>query len=233
LESYVLFLTDKRPETEMMAKIDSAKVYADGLMNQLIPRDVQGFIRDDRTDFSFVAKYATVIAIEVCGFYDLVKRFDVPELFPQLKGFYNKLNTGCVQHPPLVRQCEISDTFVAAAGLFTIDEPKVHAAAAVEFAIVAFAEAKQLSESAGFDVRIQVGISAGGPLLCGLVGETVKSFAATGTVVEQAMSYADISSPGQVLTTSAVKELLPDYQFTTGPLLLDGSQGWFVQTATV
>jgi hypothetical protein len=229
LESYILFLHDKRPETELIGKIDAAKVYADGLMNQLIPRDVQGFIRDDRTDFSFIAKYATVIAVQICGFYDLVKRSNLSDFFAHLKTFYGKLNTGCVQHPPLVRQGEISDTFVAAAGLFTVDEPKVHATAALELAGVAFVEAKTLSEATGLDIRVQIGISAGGPLLCGLVGDTVKAFSATGTVVEDALTFADLSSPGRVLTAAVIKELMPDVQFATGPPLPDGSQGWFTQ----
>jgi class 3 adenylate cyclase len=231
LDSYILFLTDKRPATELISRIGAAKVYADSLMNQLIPRDVQGFIRDDRKDFSFVAKYGTVVAIEICGFYEMLRRMHTSDLFPHFKSFYNKLNTGCVQHPPLVRQCEISDTFIAAAGLFTADDPKVHATAALELAQVAFTEAQHLSQSTGLDLRVQIGIAAGGPLLCGLVGDTVKSFTATGTVVEDAMTFADLSLPGHVLTHVIVKDLLPEFQFSTGPALPDGSEGWLTNGA--
>jgi class 3 adenylate cyclase len=229
LESFVLFMTDTRPAIELQGRIEAAKAYADGLANQLIPRDVQGFIREDRTDFCFIAKCATVVAVQICGFYDLMKRLGPPIFFRTLKAFYAKLTTGCVQHPPLVRQGEISDTFIAAGGLFTADEPKVHSGAALELAGIALDEVKCFSEVTGSEVRVQIGISVGGPLLCGLVGRAAKAFAATGTVVEEALALADLAAPGKVLVSGGVKELLTEQAFEDGGLLPDDSHAWAVR----
>ena len=56
ISNFVLFLQETKDILAIEAKLKEAKEEVTKLMNQLIPSDVQGFIRGDRKDFSFLSK---------------------------------------------------------------------------------------------------------------------------------------------------------------------------------
>jgi class 3 adenylate cyclase len=121
-----------------------------------------------------------------------------------------------------VRQSELSDTFIAVAGLFSADEPKVYAHAALEFAKDVLDEI-QGTET---ELRVLIGITVGGPLLCGLAGTTNNIFTASGSAVEEAVALTELSAPNKVLVSAATKELLLNVDFDPGG---DPTRGYFVR----
>mgnify|MGYP001118240252 CR=1 FL=1 len=72
--NFILFLGETKENLSMEAKLKEAKDEVTRLKNQLIPSDVQGFIRGDRKDFSFLSKTVTVVAIQIYGFFESIKK---------------------------------------------------------------------------------------------------------------------------------------------------------------
>lgn len=227
--NFILFLHDTREDEHILKEIQAAKDEVLRLMNQLIPSDVRGFIRDDRTDFTFVSKCATAVAIQICGFHDMLRRTTQENLFEQIHKLFSIFEVECVRHPPVMRQKHVGDVFLAVSGLFIADEPKVKAQAAVQFACDAVDEALRMNDpdsDENLHIKVQVGIATGGPLLCGLSGDEVQTFDASGKVIEEAMYLADLSYPNHALCCERTKEVLPNTEFDPGPTI-DGFRETF------
>jgi hypothetical protein len=144
------------------------------------------------------------------------------QFFEHVRTLWASLGVFCAQHPPLLRQPALSDTFIAVAGLFSADDPQVYAQTAVEFAKDVLSEI-QTTET---ELRVLIGIAVGGPLLCGLAGTTGGIFNASGAAIEDAISLAEVSAPNKVLVSGSAKELLTEVDFDPGG---DPIRGYFVR----
>jgi PAS domain-containing protein len=127
ISGFVVFLAESAEEERMATQLREAREHVMKLMNQLIPSDVQGFIRDDRTDFAFLPKTVCVVAVQIATFAAQLRQVGTLPFLERVRTFWAKLGTFCAQHPPLVRQAELINTFIAIAGLFSADDPTVYA----------------------------------------------------------------------------------------------------------
>jgi hypothetical protein len=134
ITGFLIFLTESAEEERMTTQLQEARERVAHLQNQLIPSDVQGFIRDGRTDFAFQTKTACVVAVQIATFTAHLRQVGTLPFLERVRTLWARLGVLCAQHPPLVRQSELSDTFIAVGGLFSDDDPKVYAQAAVAFA---------------------------------------------------------------------------------------------------
>ena len=229
ISNFVLFLQETKDILAMEAKLKEAKEEVTKLMNQLIPSDVQGFIRGDRKDFSFLSKTVTVVAIQVYGFFDAIKKYGYKEYLPKMNKLLQHLEAGCIQFPPMMRQRQFTDTFIALGGLFNVtDDSKLHAQAAIQYAQQMIEDIVDENQPFFNDFRIQVGIATGGPLICGLVGEDIKEFDAAGPLIDDAIILAENSAPSRILVGNETKELLPENEFEVGSIIEDRIQSFWV-----
>jgi class 3 adenylate cyclase len=234
VDGFLLFMSDTSEESKMTAQVHEAKERVARLKNQLIPSDVQGFIHDDRTDFSVVTKTVCVVTVQVSTFTAHMKHIGTVPFLEQLRDFFGRVAVLCAQHPQLMKQSEFADTFIAAGGLFSADDPAVYAQAAVAFAknVLDFVE-RRVAKEGEAEFRVQIGIALGGPLLCGLTGLEEKSFVAAGAVIEEALSLAEVAPPNKIIVSLAAKGAMKDEEFDPGPALIDGAPSFFLKFAQV
>jgi PAS domain-containing protein len=221
---FLVFLVECSEERRMTSQLHDAREHVTRLQNQFIPSDVQGFIRDGRTDFAFQTKTICTVAVQIATFAAHLRQAGAIPFLERVRILWGKFGVLCAQHPPLVRQSEFSDTFVAVGGLFSADDPKVYAQAALDFSKDVLEEIQQ-NES---ELRVLIGITVGGPLLCGIAGTTQNTFIASGEEIEDAISLAELSSPNKILVSPSTKDLLPDVEFDPGG---DPTRGYFVHMA--
>lgn len=227
--NFILFLGETKEDLSMEAKLKEATEEVTKLKNQLIPSDVQGFIRGDRKDFSFLSKTVTVVAIQIYGFFESIKKIGYQTFLSKVEKLFVHLENGCVQFPPMMKQRQFSDTFIALGGLFNVtDDASVHAQAAIQYATKMVEDTIDQDNKFDFDFRIQVGISTGGPLICGLVGEDIKEFDAAGPLITEAITLAENSAPCRILVTQSTKDLLPDNSFEPGVHVEGCAQTYYV-----
>jgi class 3 adenylate cyclase len=232
VDGFLLFMSDTSAESKMAAQVHEAKERVARLKNQLIPSDVQGFIHGDRTDFSFVTKTVCVVTVQVSTFTAHMKHIGTVPFLEQLRDFFGRVAVLCAQQPQLMKQSEFVDTFIAAGGLFSADDPAVYAHAAVTFAknVLEFVERKVPKEGEA-EFRVQIGIALGGPLLCALTGLEEKSFVAVGAIIEEALSLAEVAPPNKIIVSLAVKAAIQEEDFEPGPALIDGAPSFFLKFA--
>lgn len=227
--NFVLFLRETEKEAEFKRQMYEAKEVTSKLMNQLIPSTVQGFIRDDRKDFAFIAKTSTVVAIQIVGFYDEMKRAGTTDFITKISHFYNKIDVSCVKHPPMMRQKQVCDLYLAIGGLFNEDTPKAIAQSAIAFSMEIVEDTVHSVENFGLDFRVQIGITTGGPLLCGLIGSDIKEFNATGHLIEEAMLLAENSMPCRIAISEGTRNILENADLEKSPDFdKNNNKVWFV-----
>jgi class 3 adenylate cyclase len=226
VSGFLLFFAESGEEERMAAQLREVRERVSRLQNQLIPSDVQGFIRDGRTDFAFQTKTVCVAAVQISAFTAHLRQMGTAPFLECVRTLWARATIRCAEHPPMVRQSGLSDTFIAVAGLFSADDPKVYAKAAVEWAKDVL-EGVQRTEP---ELRLQIGITVGGPLVCGLAGTTHSIFTATGAAIDDAVSLAEVSTPNRILVSAAAKELLADVEFEGGA---DPTRASFVRGATL
>jgi PAS domain-containing protein len=220
---FLIFLTESAEEQRVAIQLRDAREHVMRLQNQLVPNDVQGFIRDGRTDFAFQTKTVSVVAVQIATFGAHLRQAGTLPFLERLHRFWGRLGVLCAQHPPLVRQAELTDTFIAVAGLFSADDPQTYATAALGFATDVL-EDVQASEA---ELRVLISITVGGPLLCGLTGSTEEhTFVAFGAAIEEAVALTELSAPNKILISGPTKDLLPEVEFEPGG---DAARGYFVR----
>jgi PAS domain-containing protein len=221
---FLVFLAESAEEQQITKQLKEAKEHVTRLQNQLVPSDVQGFIRDGRTDFAFHTKIVSVVAVQIGTFAAHLKQAGGPPFLERVRRLWGRLGVFCAQHPPLLRQAELTDSFIAVAGLFSADDPRTYANASLDFAKDVLEEV-QTNEP---ELKVLIGITVGGPLLCGLTGSIEQTFVASGEAIEEAVSLAELSGPNKVLVSAATKDLLPDVEFEPGG---DATRGYCVRIA--
>lgn len=229
-KNYILFLSEKKDDMIMDKNLKEAKEEVTKLKNQLVPSDVQGFIRGDRTDFTFLSKTVTVVTLQIYGFFDLLKKEGYEKFFPKLDKLFQHLEVGCVQFPPMMKQRQFTDTFIAIGGLFNVtDDAKLHAQAAMAYATKMIEDTANSEETDSFgdEFRLQVGISTGGPLVCGLVGDQLKVFDCAGPLLTEAITLAENSLPSRILISQSTKDLLSENTFESA-MVINHSQTFWV-----
>jgi hypothetical protein len=123
-----------------------------------------------------------------------------------------------------LRQPGFADTFVAVAGLFSGDEMKAYAQLAIDFAKDVLLEMR----AGDFEFRLLIGVAVGGPVICGLAGATEQAFVASGKMIEDAVSFAEMSSPNKILVSPQVRKLATETEIDPGG---DDTKGYFVHIA--
>lgn len=231
--NFILFLGETKENLYMEAKLKEATDEVTRLKNQLIPSDVQGFIRGDRKDFSFLSKTVTVVAVQIYGFFESIKKIGYKEFLSKVEKLFVHLENSCIQFPPMMKQRQFSDTFIALGGLFNVtDAPSVHAQAALQYATKMVEDTLDQDNKFEFDFRIQIGISTGGPLICGLVGEEIKEFDAAGPLITEAISLAENAAPCRILVSQSFKELLPDSTFEANTRMDNNTTTYYVPNSS-
>jgi hypothetical protein len=209
-------------EQRIIASLQAARDRVGRLQDQLIPTDVQGFIRDDRSDFAFTTKTVCVVAVQVASFSAYLRQQGTIPWFGRVLNIWRRLSVIAAHYPALMRQNDLPEVFTVIAGLFSGDDPTLFAHSAVEFAKEAVGDVF-MNET---EVKVLVGISAGGPLLCGLSGTEPQRFIASGQPIEDALTLSELSSPNKILVSGAARTMLEDVEFETGG---DASRGFFVK----
>ncbi|OHT09155.1 hypothetical protein TRFO_22075 [Tritrichomonas foetus] len=225
--NFIVYLHETSNDSEVQAKIKEAKDDVHRLLNQLVPSDVQGFIRGDRKDFSFVSKSATAIVIQTYGFFDNIKKFGHEVYLSKIFKLFQHFELGCLQFPPVMKYRQFSDMFIAIGGLFNKnDEPSMHTKAAISYAKQMISDIvdqhvhldnnyentnfdghSDYNKSWGCDFAIQIGIATGGPLICGLNGIQNTSFDVAGSIIDDAILFAENSNVGRILLNEQAKDL--------------------------
>ncbi|OHT14947.1 hypothetical protein TRFO_14594 [Tritrichomonas foetus] len=229
VSNFILFLKETKDNLVMEANLKEAKEEVTRLMNQLIPSDVQGFIRGDRKNFSFLSKTVTVVAIQIYGFFDSMKKNGHKNFLKDVYKILQHLENGCIQFPPMMKQRQFTDIFIALGGLFNVtDDAKIHAQAAIQYATQMIEDTVSTENHFTYDFRIKVGIATGGPLICGLVGEEIKEFDAAGQLISDAIILAENATPSRILVSQETKDLLSDMNFENGTMIEGRIQSYWV-----
>jgi PAS domain S-box-containing protein len=222
LAGFLVFLTEMSEEQQVLANLHAARDRVRRLERRLMPSDIRGFLHDDRSDFSFTTRTVCVVALQIANFPAHLRQQGTIPWFRRVHALWHRLSIIAAHYPALTRQNDLPEVFTAIAGLFSGDAATSFAHASVEFAKDALTDIC-VNET---EMRVSVGISVGGPLLCGLSGTEPQRFMASGRAIEDALALSELSSANRILVSVAVKNMLEDVEFDTGG---DTSRGFFVK----
>ncbi|KAH0786374.1 Adenylate and Guanylate cyclase catalytic domain containing protein [Histomonas meleagridis] len=228
--SFLIFFKDQTEDFQLQTEIQKAKDKVDHLMNQLIPSDVQGFIREDHQDFSFISKNVTIIAIQICGFFDTLKKNDQEDYLHLITKLYERFDHICNLHPPFIRQRQTPDIYLAISGLFESENNKVpQSKNAVRFGIDVIKDLETIDDNDLKEFSVKVSVAVGGPIYCTVMNiGNQRMFTISGQIIEETHNLLEINAPNRIIMNEIVKnEIVDEMEFEIGPVV-QGKQTFLI-----
>jgi hypothetical protein len=162
----------------------------------------------------------------------------VGEVFERARSAAVTIDRFARRNPPIVSAGWLGDTFVAISGLFSVgSSPKGFCTPVLQFAVEIMNE---LGEGDSDDAEsglvlldadhpTHIGITYGGPVMCGLAGADVRAFTPSGRVIEEALLLADIAGANRILVSGPFRDVVSEVAYEAGPRVVPGGRrAWLV-----
>ena len=109
----------------------------------------------------------------------------------------------------------IGDVYMAAAGLFTPEEPPVHhATQCVQFGLDVLNVLEEVNTQLNSMLAVRIGVNTGGPLIAGVLGSDKPVFDIIGDTINVASRLQSTGIPGTVQVSEDVYNLINGLNFT-------------------
>lgn len=180
---------------------------AEGLLRNILPGSIALRLKDGERVIANNHKEVSIIFADIVDFTAASAKLSPAELVETLDVVFSKFDTLAEKHGA-EKIKTIGDAYMVVLG--APDAQCNHAEAAVDLALDMQKAATALSEHTHFNVRLRIGINSG-PVVAGVIGKRKFSYDIWGDTVNVASRMESHGVPGQILTTEATADLLPEY----------------------
>ena len=131
-----------------------------------------------------------------------------------LSTIFARFDTICSNFPLITKIKLIGDVYMAAAGLFTQDEPPSnHASQIVQFGLDVLTALEDVNATLDSSLQVRIGVNTDGPLIAGVLGTDKPLFDIIGDPINVAARLQSTCIPGTVQISHTTYEVIREMNF--------------------
>jgi PAS domain S-box-containing protein len=213
-QSFVVILRDETELLQQRQTAEQAKRQSEDLLYQILPRDIVVRINGGETDISFIVPSATITFLDIVKFSDYAASLTPAQIMENLSAVFAGFDACCAKQPLLTKIKLIGDVYMAAANLFTPDEPpQTHAAQVVQFGLDSLAMLEEVNQQLDALLAVRIGVNTDGPLITGVLGTDKPVFDIIGDPINVASRLQSTCIPGTVQISQFTYDAISNLNF--------------------
>ena len=208
-EIFAIMCKDQTEEMKQKEAVEIAKKKSDELLLKILPPDIIRRINRGEKDITMVVPSASVIFIDICQFSAYMATLSASQLMSNLNAVFTAYDKIVADLPLITKIKLIGDDYMAAAGLFSPDEPpKMHAIQTITFGLRVLDAIEELNEQLNASLAVRIGVNSGGPIIAGVLGTEKPLFDIIGDTINVAARLQSTCIPGNVQISKGTYELV-------------------------
>ncbi|OHT12680.1 Adenylate and Guanylate cyclase catalytic domain containing protein [Tritrichomonas foetus] len=213
-KSFVVIMRDETELLKQQQAAEAAKKQSEDLLYQILPRDIVTRLNSGETDISFVVPSASVIFVDIVKFSDYSSTLTPAQIMENLSMVFACFDNCIAKYPLMIKIKLIGDVYMAAANLFTPEEPPTkHATETVQFGLDVLAGLEEVNTSLDSSLMVRIGINTDGPLIGGVLGTDKPVFDIIGDTINVAARLQSNGIPGTVQISQMTYEAIAGMNF--------------------
>lgn len=224
--SFALIIRDETQLQKHRQEAEEAKAQSENLLYQILPRDIVVRLNQGETDISFSVPSATIIFIDIQKWSDYSATLSPAQIMSNLSIIFAKFDTCCGRYNLIQKIKLIGDVYMAAAGLFTPNEPPVnHAQQVVQFGLDSLQALEEANSILDSSLQVRIGVNTDGPLIAGVLGTDKPVFDIIGDPINVAARLQSTCIPSTVQISQTTYDLVSELNFNIeqrGEIMLKG-----------
>ena len=208
-EIFAIMCKDQTEEMKQKEAVEIAKKQSDELLLKILPPDIIRRINRGEKDITMVVPSASVIFIDICQFSAYMATLSASQLMSNLNAVFTAYDKIVADLPLITKIKLIGDDYMAAAGLFSPDEPpKMHAIQTITFGLRVLDAIEDLNDQLNASLAVRIGVNSGGPIIAGVLGTEKPLFDIIGDTINVAARLQSTCIPGNVQISKGTYELV-------------------------
>ncbi|OHT14492.1 Adenylate and Guanylate cyclase catalytic domain containing protein [Tritrichomonas foetus] len=212
--SFVVIMDDETEFLRQQAEAEEAKKNSENLLYQILPRDIVTRLNHGETDISFSVPSASVIFVDIVKFSEYSATLTPAQIMENLSKVFACFDNCIAKYSLMTKIKLIGDVYMAAANLFTPDEPvQNHASQTVQFGLDVLAGLEEVNTQLDSSLQVRIGINTDGPLIAGVLGTDKPVFDIIGDPINVAARLQSNGIPGTVQISQTTYEAINGMNF--------------------
>lgn len=208
-EFFAVMCKDQTEEMRQKEAVEVAKKKSDDLLLKILPPDIIRRINKGEKDITMVVPSASVIFIDICQFSTYMATLSAQQCMSNLNAVFTAYDKILADLPLITKIKLIGDDYMAAAGLFSPDEPpKSHAIQTITFGLRVLDAIEDLNEQLNASLMVRIGVNSGGPIIAGVLGTDKPLFDIIGDTINVAARLQSTDIPGNVQISKGTYEIV-------------------------
>ncbi|EAY20872.1 Adenylate and Guanylate cyclase catalytic domain containing protein [Trichomonas vaginalis G3] len=206
---FAVMCKDQTEEMRQKEAVEVAKKKSDDLLLKILPPDIIRRINKGEKDITMVVPSASVIFIDICQFSTYMATLSAQQCMSNLNAVFTAYDKILADLPLITKIKLIGDDYMAAAGLFSPDEPpKSHAIQTITFGLRVLDAIEELNEQLNASLMVRIGVNSGGPIIAGVLGTDKPLFDIIGDTINVAARLQSTDIPGNVQISKGTYEIV-------------------------
>lgn len=216
--SFILVVRDQTILLQKQKRLELAKKQSQDLLEQIMPPKVLAMLKEGKSEISFAVPSASVIFVDIVNFSAFSRDLSPQQTMGTLSTLFGAFDVWIQKFPLMTKIKLIGDTYMAACGLFAVDdEPKNHAVQCINFALRVFSILDDTNIKLNMNLMIRIGVNSDGPIIAGVLGTENRVFDIIGDTINVASRLEHKAEPGHVMMSEKTYELVKDAGFHIVP----------------
>ena len=225
-QSFVVIMRDETFSLKKKEEAEQAKKKSEELLYQILPRDIVVRLNQGETDISFVVPSASVIFVDIVKFSDYAATLTPAQIMENLSKVFAAFDTCCAKQNLMTKIKLIGDVYMAAANLFTPDEPpSAHASQVIQFGLDCLSALEEVNTQLDANLSVRIGVNTDGPLIAGVLGTDKPVFDIIGDTINVSSRLQSTCIPGTVQISQTTFDAVSGMNFNIeqrGEIFLKG-----------
>jgi class 3 adenylate cyclase len=226
LRSFVLILRDETLLQTQMKEEEEAKARSEGLFYSILPRDIVIRLNQGEKDISFSVPSVSVVFVDIEKFSEFYSHLSPNQIMEALSAIFQKFDSIREKYSLITKIKLIGDIYMAAGGLFNLnDDPAHHAKEVIEFGLECLIAMEEINRNLDSQLKLRIGINTDGPLIAGVLGTDKPIFDIIGDTINVAACLQSTDVPGNIQISKKTYELVSGMDFNIeyrGEVVLKG-----------
>ena len=190
---FSMVIADRTTEYYQEALVADEKRKGNNLVASMMPPVIVQKRQEGQTDISFEVQTATVGFACICDFEDIMWDMTAHEVVQFLNAVYEEYDKELANFPEITKIRTTGSIYMIAAGLFSEYNC---ADILINYCLRCMSKIEQIIEDTGVTFQITMGLHTGGPIRCGVLGQTRPVFDILGEVINVAYRMTSTCIPG-------------------------------------
>ena len=207
--SLILVIRDETILLQKKKRLELAKKQSQDLLEQIMPPKVLAMLKEGKSEISFAVPSATVTFVDIVNFSGFSRDLSPQQTMGTLSTLFGAFDTWIQKFPLMTKIKLIGDNYMAACGLFAVDEdPANHATQSVDFALLVLNILEDTNIKLNSELQIRIGINSDGPIIAGVLGTENRVFDIIGDTINVASRLEHKAEPGHIMMSKKTYDLV-------------------------